>query len=102
MTARPVETVTSELLTVPIVPPPVSSLLLAGLDLAPRRRIPAWITDPGLIASIVAGHVDIPDDLLPPPTIAERVQFAACLAHVVLAARVAELEAAVAVEEAVR
>ncbi|GGU52123.1 hypothetical protein [Streptomyces lavendofoliae] len=65
MTARPVETVTSTLLSdLPIVPPPVASLLLAGLDLAPRRRVPAWITDPGLIADILAGFVDIPDDLI--------------------------------------
>lgn len=56
MTPR-TETVVSPLLTVPVVPEPASRLLLAGLDLAPRTRVPAWITDPGLIA-------DIPDDLL--------------------------------------
>jgi hypothetical protein len=62
---RPVQTVTSELLSeLPVIPAPVGGLLLAGLDLTPRRRVPAWITDPGLIASIVAGFVDIPDDLL--------------------------------------
>lgn len=36
--------------------------LLRGLGLA-RRAVPAWITDPNLIASIEAGLVDIPDDL---------------------------------------
>lgn len=63
MTARPVETVVSPLLMVPVIPEPASALLLAGLDLAPRRTVPAWITDPGLIADILAGHADIPDDL---------------------------------------
>jgi hypothetical protein len=47
-----------------VIPAPVGDLLLAGLDLTPRRRVPAWVTDPGLIASIVAGFVDIPDELL--------------------------------------
>jgi hypothetical protein len=62
---RPVQTVTSELLSeLPVIPAPVGDLLLAGLDLTPRRRVPAWVTDPGLIASILAGHIDIPDDLL--------------------------------------
>lgn len=38
--------------------------LLRGLGLAPRPRpVPAWITDPDLIASIEAGLIDIPDDL---------------------------------------
>jgi hypothetical protein len=36
--------------------------LLSGLGIAPRR-VPAWITDPNLIASIQAGLIDIPDDL---------------------------------------
>ncbi|MEV0322995.1 hypothetical protein ACIBKX_33005 [Streptomyces sp. NPDC050658] len=29
------------------------------------RRIPRWITDPCLIESILAGHIEIPDDLNP-------------------------------------
>jgi hypothetical protein len=64
MTARAVVTVTSELLSeLPVIPAPVGDLLLAGLDLAPRHRVPAWITDPAVVASILAGFVDIPDDL---------------------------------------
>ncbi|MFF8829274.1 hypothetical protein [Streptomyces sp. NPDC015131] len=61
---RPVHTVTSELLSeMPVIPAPIGDRLLAALDLVPRR-VPAWITDPNLIADIVAGHVDIPDELL--------------------------------------
>lgn len=37
--------------------------LVRGLGLT-ARPVPAWITDPDLIASIEAGLVDIPDDLL--------------------------------------
>lgn len=62
MTPRAVDVI-SPLLTVPKVPEPAAALLLAGLDLAPRTIVPAWITDPAVIASILAGHVDIPDDL---------------------------------------
>jgi hypothetical protein len=29
------------------------------------RRVPAWITDPNLIADILAGHIDIDDDFNP-------------------------------------
>ncbi|MEU6543956.1 hypothetical protein [Streptomyces sp. NPDC046859] len=36
--------------------------LLSGLGILPRR-VPAWITDPDLIASIKAGLMDLPDDL---------------------------------------
>jgi hypothetical protein len=55
--------VVSELLMeLPMVPPPVAGPLLRALDLAPRR-VPAWITDPDTVASILAGFVDIPDDL---------------------------------------
>lgn len=36
--------------------------LLHGLGLS-TRPVPAWITDPDLIASIQAGLIDIPDDL---------------------------------------
>ncbi|MFJ8583680.1 hypothetical protein ACIRD2_03330 [Streptomyces sp. NPDC093595] len=60
---RPVQTVTSELLSeLPVIPAPVGDLLLRALGLAPRR-VPAWITDPDTVASILAGFVDIPDDL---------------------------------------
>jgi hypothetical protein len=37
--------------------------LLRGLGLARRPIVPAWITDPEVIASIEAGLIDIPDDL---------------------------------------
>lgn len=35
--------------------------LLSGLGIT-RRQVPAWITDPDLIADILAGHADIPAD----------------------------------------
>ncbi|QIJ61458.1 hypothetical protein [Streptomyces sp. JB150] len=35
--------------------------LLSGLGITPRR-VPAWITDPDLIASIQAGLVEIDDE----------------------------------------
>jgi hypothetical protein len=57
------ETVVSPLLCLPVVPEAAAGLLLRGLDLAPRTRVPAWVTDPDLIASILAGFIDIPDDL---------------------------------------
>lgn len=37
--------------------------LLTGLGIT-RRPVPAWITDPDLIASIEAGLIDIDDDLM--------------------------------------
>jgi hypothetical protein len=37
--------------------------LLSGLGIT-RPRYPAWITDPDLIASIEAGLIDLPDDLM--------------------------------------
>ena len=37
--------------------------LLAGLGITPRR-VPAWISDPNLIASIEAGLIDIDDDFM--------------------------------------
>ncbi|HEY9410229.1 MAG TPA: hypothetical protein VIP77_11670 [Jiangellaceae bacterium] len=40
-----------------------SHQLLAGLDLAPRTTVPHWVTDPDMRASILAGLIDIPDDL---------------------------------------
>lgn len=36
--------------------------LLHGLGITPHP-VPAWITDPEVIASIEAGLIDIPDDL---------------------------------------
>jgi hypothetical protein len=56
------ETVVSVLLC---DPPKVleAPALLRGLDLIPRR-VPAWITDEALRASILDGFIDIPDDLL--------------------------------------
>lgn len=38
--------------------------LLSGVGLIPRR-VPAWITDPDVIASVLDGHCEIPDDLNP-------------------------------------
>lgn len=40
-------------------------LLAVGLT---ERRVPAWITDPDAIESILDGHYEIPDDLNPQPT----------------------------------
>ncbi|MGV9888336.1 hypothetical protein [Streptomyces sp. NPDC003395] len=37
--------------------------LLSGLGIVPRP-VPRWITDPGLIASIRDGLIDIDDDFL--------------------------------------
>jgi hypothetical protein len=56
------ESVTSVLLC---DPPKVleAPALLRGLDLIPRR-VPAWITDEAVRASILAGFIEIPDDLL--------------------------------------
>lgn len=45
--------------------PLVMPELLHGMGLS-RRPVPSWITDPDLIASIKAGHVDVPDDLNTP------------------------------------
>jgi hypothetical protein len=60
---RPTVDVLSPLLTVPEVPSAAGHQLLAGLDLAPRTTVPAWIADPSLRADIVAGFAEIPDDL---------------------------------------
>lgn len=35
--------------------------LLSGLGILPRR-VPAWITDPNVIASIQCGLYDLPDE----------------------------------------
>ncbi|MFB7605224.1 hypothetical protein [Streptomyces gardneri] len=60
---RPTVDVLSPLLTAPEVPAAAAHHLLAGLDLAPRTTVPAWITDPNLKADILAGFAEIPDDL---------------------------------------
>ncbi|MET9956681.1 hypothetical protein ABZ135_34755 [Streptomyces sp. NPDC006339] len=60
---RPVVDVLSPLLSAPEIPPAAGHQLLAGLDLAPRTVVPAWITDPDLGASILAGLMDIPDSV---------------------------------------
>ena len=44
-------------------PPVILPGLLAGLGITPRK-VPAWISDPNLIASIEAGLIDIDDDFL--------------------------------------
>lgn len=60
---RPVADVLSPLLSAPEIPPAAGHQLLAGLDLVPRTTVPTWITDPDMVASILAGFIDIPDDL---------------------------------------
>ncbi|MGW1389999.1 hypothetical protein, partial [Streptomyces griseoluteus] len=42
-------------------PPVIVPGLLTGLGIT-RRQVPAWITDPNLIADILAGHAEIPAD----------------------------------------
>ncbi|WP_369213895.1 hypothetical protein [Streptomyces flavofungini] len=44
--------------------PVVLPSLLVGVGITPRR-VPAWITDKRLIESILAGFIDIPDELNP-------------------------------------
>lgn len=63
MTARAVETVISPLLSAPSISGEAARLLLAAVDLAPRTEIPAWITDEAVRADILAGFLDLPDDL---------------------------------------
>jgi hypothetical protein len=58
-------TVLDTLPTMPVTAAPVVLPgLLAGVGLSPRR-VPRWITDPAVIESILAGFIDIPDDLNP-------------------------------------
>lgn len=67
MTAARTETVVlSQMLSdlpaaAPAIQQTVGGPLLRALHLVPR--IPAWISDPALRADILAGFVDIPDDL---------------------------------------
>jgi hypothetical protein len=42
-------------------PPVILPGLLSGLGIT-TRPVPAWITDPDLIASIEAGLIDLPDE----------------------------------------
>lgn len=63
MTARPVESVISPLFTAPAICGEAARLLLAAVDLAPRTQVPTWVTDPNVRADILAGFLDIPDDL---------------------------------------
>jgi len=44
-------------------PPVILPGLLTGLGITPRK-VPAWISDPNLIASIEAGLIDIDDDFM--------------------------------------
>ncbi|TGB11592.1 hypothetical protein [Streptomyces sp. MZ04] len=56
-------TVLDELPPMPATAPPVVLPgLLSGVGVI-TRRVPAWITDPDVIQSILDGHIDIPDDL---------------------------------------
>ena len=64
MSAPTVETVVPELLTsLPVVPAPVAGPLLRALDLSPRLRVPAWVTDPHVRDDILDGFLEFPDDL---------------------------------------
>lgn len=49
----------------PEQPVTVAPLLLRALDLVPKPAVPRWASDPAFIASVLAGLVDIPDDLNP-------------------------------------
>ncbi|MFC9269011.1 hypothetical protein ACFTXJ_14710 [Streptomyces zhihengii] len=50
-------------LELPVMPAPAEALFLTAVGLK-ARRVPAWITDPNLQADILAGLIDIPDDLM--------------------------------------
>lgn len=49
----------------PEQPVTVAPHLLRALGLVPRPAVPRWATDPNFRASVLAGLVDIPDDLNP-------------------------------------
>lgn len=76
--------------------------LLTGLGIV-RRPVPAWVTDPNAVASIASGFYEIDDDLVTrdqPTTlwqIRRRITGWLCFYVAVYQARVAELEALVAV-----
>lgn len=70
--------------------------LLAGLGIT-RRPVPAWVTDPDLVASIEAGLVDIDAEFMAVdepslPQIKTRITGWLCFYTLVYRARVAELE----------
>lgn len=41
----------------------VGAPLVRALGLGPASDVPGWITDPAVRASILAGFLDLPDDL---------------------------------------
>lgn len=75
----------------------ISSSLLS--DSRPVQARPARTVDPDFAATVAAGFVEPLDDWAArtrrPRDWQQRLAFAACLAHVVLAARVQQLENAV-------
>jgi hypothetical protein len=88
------------ILDLPPMPTDAEPVIVPGLGITPRTA-PAWITHPGLIASIEAGLIDIDDDFMAvdQPTlrqIEKRISAAACFYLVCQQARVAELELRVA------
>lgn len=61
-------TVLDELLPMPeTAAPVVLPGLLSGVGVV-TRQVPAWITDPDVITSVLDGHYEIPDDLNPQET----------------------------------
>lgn len=87
------ELVVSELLMQPIVPAPAAGAFLRGLGLVERS--------PDYLATVAAGHLETDVDAwyatvrIEDADWQERLALAACWAHVILAHRVAQLEAAV-------
>lgn len=49
----------------PEQPVAIAPGLLRALDLVPKPAVPRWASDPDFIASVLAGLVDIPDELNP-------------------------------------
>ena len=45
------------------LPVPPAGPLLRALGIVARPTVPAWITDPAVREDIIAGLLDIPDDL---------------------------------------
>ncbi|WP_329390070.1 hypothetical protein [Streptomyces sp. NBC_01716] len=51
----------------PVITGAAADAIVHALDLDPQRvtpRVPAWITDPDTIRSILLGHIDVPDDFM--------------------------------------
>ncbi len=94
------EVVVSELLTAhPVVPEQVGGPLLRALGLVEREPVDEQHAQ-DFAATVAAGYVEDLDTWTArtrplPADWEQRLQYAACWAHVVLAARVAQLEAAV-------